>query len=225
MNRCPELDELLREGGEGDAARAHAETCVRCAALLADWRRFESGAPDAPVADLVDADARLAAALEREMAREAGAGAAAAAPTVLAMPLRRDASAARRWVLPITAAAALTIVAAWMATRGDDRAPAPAPMRGEAHARDDERATAGTASGELALSWAAVPGASEYRIELMSSALQPLGTLGPFAGTHATLAREAVPGLASGDTVLVRVIALAGSRIVHRAAFLTVRVP
>lgn len=223
MNRCPELDELLSEGPLGEAARAHAEACVRCATLLADWRRFESGAIDAPTADVADADARLAAALEREMSRDAGA--APATPNVIAMPPRPDANAARRWVLPIAVAAALTIVAAWMATRGSDRAAAPPAMRGETHAADGQVAGDGPVAGDLALSWAEVPGASEYRVELVSAALQPIGTLGPFAGTHATLVRDSLPGVASGDTLLLRVIALSGSRIVHRAAFLTVRVP
>ena len=46
------------------------------------------------------------------------------------MPPRPDANAARRWVLPIAVAAALAVVAAWMATRGSDRAPAPPPSSG-----------------------------------------------------------------------------------------------
>ncbi len=189
--------------------RAHARECPRCRALLDSYAAFATGDPgDVPAADLADADARLTRALANAI------GAPAPAPTAARPAADRDPSVWERlWhpaMRPALAFAALALVAGaivwWPREGGHGGAPT---MRGEARAGVLEVTRAEWADGTLRLAWRPVAGAEDYELRCFSSALAEIGRVGPLTGDRADIATSRLPA-AAGDTLLVRVVALAG---------------
>ena len=228
-DRCMDAEALAahRDWPEGDARRAHLESCGRCRALLASLERFEAEPADLPPGQLAEARERLARARRDWPA----AGAAASAEADLG-PATAPATTPRRaarpraagwpgpwgWTgwRPAMAAAALVVVAAsaWWAGRGllAER-PGVVLRAGEAPGAPGARPALVTlapspgADGPL-LRWHTLPGADAYEVVLLDGSLAEIAR-GP-AGRDTTLALaelERFAGPAAGDAAYWQVIA------------------
>ena len=203
-----------------DPIARHARECPRCSALLDAWRAFDAAdRGDVPDADLADADTRLSRAL---------AGAIGSTVPPASSPARRrvgddESSFWQRLFHPaMRPAVALALVAAVIAVvlfapqlvphgsnlRGVSRPGAPALTLGDATLTADS----------LAVAWSPVAEAESYEIRFYSGSLAELGHVGPIAGDHRTLGRAQLGfPLVRGDTVMVRVVGLAGGDVIARS--------
>lgn len=221
--KCPAETVLpaRHEAGEPEVL-AHVQDCPRCRALLAQHRAFLEGeAGVAPAAaptasQLAEADATLAAALEREMSGgRAPQAAPVSAPRVAAAEPRASwwqalfAPALR----PTWGFAAVLIVAGgvYLGVRpGVERAE----VRG-----DSPQAAAVTTlvpvagDGVVTLAWEPVAGADGYDVVLLATDLSELGAPVHVTEPRLELRRDALPaGVTSGSKVLWQVTARIGER-------------
>jgi hypothetical protein len=151
-------------------------------------------------ANLPDAEAKLLAALEREIG-------VSLATTSTARPGRPSR------MRPLLAFAAVVLAAAGLAwslgsMKGDEEV-----LRGAADV--DGWAAQATSSRldarRMRLSWPAAPGATRYAVTFLSGDLRELARVEDLSGTELVLDGGALPvGLASGESVLWRVAAYSG---------------
>ena len=189
---------------DGDPRRRHLDGCARCRARLAEYRAFVAP-PDVPEhARLEEADARLAAMLERELAVAPHPARAAVAARSAPWWSRLFAPPSRpAWGLALTV---LVIVAggAWWASR-----PGTSVMRG-ARVRAGLETHASVSDSAVVLTWKPVEGAERYQVRFYSTDLAELATLSAPA-TRLDLRHGALPDpLPGGVTVLWQVAALRG---------------
>jgi hypothetical protein len=195
---------------ESHPRRAHARTCVRCSALLEEYRAYTAAEPDAvPAADLADAEARLA----RALAAEAGVTEAprairhAPAPSLwqrLMQPAMRPALA--------FAGIAIVLAAVLVATRSAHREPSLV-LRGAqpGPAQSAVLESAQRSGDQIHFAWRAFPGAETYELRFYSGDLVEIGRVGSLRGTNADLAAGSLSfHPAPGAVLLVRLVALAG---------------
>ena len=170
-------------------------------------------------ANLPDAEARLLAALEKELGVPLDSPAPAKAALRVVRPSRMK---------PLLAFAAVFVAGAGLvwslgALRGDR-----AVLRGGADARTwtaDARATKVDAR-RTRLTWRAAPRASGYEVTFLSANLDEVAHVTGLSAAHCVLDRDALPaGLASGQSVLWRVSAYAGSDEVARSPAAPLVVP
>ncbi len=216
---------------EDDPRRIAAMRSPRTRALLALYQDFLTQPPAGPLggADVADADARLAAALDREL----GVTVDAAAP---AEPARAPRPAPRRGLFdglfapalrPAFALAAVVLVAGavWMGVQSRRESPAEPVMRGEADGpfRAEIR-TQG--DGRATLQWTTVAGAERYELRFYAQDLSELARVAQGAATRADLVAGQLPaGLPAGQVVLWQAVALKGGDVLAESPTSTVRLP
>jgi hypothetical protein len=198
---------------ESHPRRVHARTCVRCSALIEEYRAYATADPGAvPAADLADADARLT----RALAGEAGLGGATAGSRTL-----RHEPAPSLWqrlmqpaMRPALAFAGLAIVlgAVLVVTRTAHHEPSLV-LRGvpASPAQSAVLESAQRSGDQIHLAWRAFPGAETYELRFYSGDLVEIGRVGSLRGTHADLGADSLSfHPAPGAVLLVRLVALAG---------------
>lgn len=216
MKGCIRDDEIAVVAGlaPGDPARAHADACPRCKALVAAYVAFMRE-PTAEIAQLDAADA----ALEREIARELALPRARHAPFVR-VRASADTGGMRAWWRPaIVAAAAVAVVAlVWTVV---PRTPEHAGWRGSPDATEStlDLSVAPAAEGRtIALAWPAVQGASSYRVEVIREDLSDLATFDAGELRRHDLRLDALPLAGENPRLLlVQVFALRGETVLARS--------
>lgn len=217
--RCFAVEELaeVHELVAGDPRLQHLETCPRCRARLAEYRRFLAPGPAPADANLGDAERRLADALEREAGARPNAGATLRPATPGGL---RALFGAPAWRPALGVAAALLLVSViYLAVerpfgRGDRVI-----LRGESHpgAKDGfELALPRPGqAGTLDLRWTPVAGADAYEVRIFDAGLTAVARLTPVSGTSVTLRHaDLPPGIESHTSLIWRVAALrAGDEI------------
>jgi hypothetical protein len=212
---CPDTSELGRvdDLAADHPLRRHLRDCGRCRAALAAIRSFEAGrAPaeqeEVSVADLADADARLAAFIEQDLLGEKN-------DPVIRLWFRR--TPPRSWL----ALAAVLVVAVgfWLVgpRPGGDAGRDQGPLRGETVPDGPSFGTVEVTratDGSLAVAWAPREGAQDYVIVLWSSDLAEVARLEP--STTADHRFTAHP-----DARFLSVVARQGGREIARSALVT----
>jgi len=200
--------------------RAHARECPRCRGLLDAYRAFiEADASVVTPHELEDADARLSRALADIVGAPTATGAPAPGRPVAGFT-RREPSFWDRLLRPaMRPAVAFALIAAVLGAvllgprllphRGADT------LRGGPPAAT-LRLTRFERTGDVVhLGWSAVPGADAYQLRFFSPSLAELGRVGPVTGESRDIpVSELGFPLADGDTVLVRVVGLAGGDVI-----------
>jgi hypothetical protein len=205
------------EAGEPEVL-AHVQDCPRCRALLAQHRAFlesEAGAVAPTSSQLADADASLAAALEREMSGGRASQPAAASPRTLVAEPRASwwqalfAPALR----PAWGFAAVLVVAGgvYLSVRPDVQR---GEVRGDSPVSTAVTTLAPVASeGVVTLSWEPVAGADRYDVVLLSQDLSELGEPVRVSEPMFVLRHDQLPaGVTAGTSLLWQVTARAGER-------------
>ncbi|MFN8586644.1 MAG: hypothetical protein U0704_02495 [Candidatus Eisenbacteria bacterium] len=219
-NGCP-ADELLTT--EPDASlREHLESCARCRARVAQLRAFLEGEAAAGARPL-EADARLAAALDREIfagAEPAGVVRRAAEPArpsfweSLFAPALRPA-----WAFAVVAIVAGGVWLAVQPERAEVRGDGPGPVAVETF-----EPVAG--AHRVTLSWKPVPNATRYDVVFLADDLSELGSTLHASAPTLTLRGDALPaGLRSGSSVLWIVTARAGEAELSHSVAARVTLP
>jgi hypothetical protein len=226
-----EIEDLggLAELPPDDPRRRTLQAQPSVRARLRAYQEFMSPV-DAPAEKLRDAEDRLAGVLEREIGVpiEAGAG----------RPQARERAARggiARWLFaprmrPVFAAAAILIVAggtflAISMGRRDERqlrgTTVPAPGAWNA------RPTVKTLSpGKVRLSWDPAPGAQTYTLVFLSGDLREVAQVTGQTRSDLLLSRDSLPlGLASGQSLLWRVVAYRGADEVGRSSAGPIEIP
>lgn len=220
---APEEADAVLAAPADDPRRRHAASCPRCGALLdayASFMRAES--PEAGI----DVD-RLERKVRERMDAALGVGAAPSAGLPPARVLReRDTWLDRMLhpaMRPALAFGALAVVAAGVLLVTREASPPGIVLRGDARPFEVQGAEA--RDGALELRWPSVPGAEEYRIRVYSVDLRDLAERASGVDTVARLAAGDLAGLAPGDTLLVRIEALAGGDVVQATPLRAMRAP
>jgi hypothetical protein len=188
-------------------------------------------------ADLAEAEARLGAALERELGVPLDLGAEPAAPASSAPPGPRGAGGLWRALLaprfrPALAFAAVVAIAggAWMIAASRREAGEPL-MRGPAAVAPGSDLAAGEApepleDGSLRLSWTPAAEAASYTVLFLSPDLTEIARVEGLAESRLDLRPGSLPaGLTPGTQVLWRVLAMRGADEVARSRTLPVTLP
>ena len=182
MNPTPCLDpetlDAVLDAPEIDPRRRHARECPRCGALLESYRLFRESPEDAPPSDLAEAEARLSAALQREMG-PAPASSARIAPR--GAPHRRGPLGS--WFVawrPAFAFAAVAVVAGavvlWSRFSPE---PETVTLRGGPDSTETRLAIgeARLAGGTVTMSWSGLPGVTRYEIRFYTPDLVERGVV------------------------------------------------
>lgn len=218
---CPSIEDLPRIAGlpASDPARHHLETCARCRALLASCREFLGPVTLPAEAGLAEAEAHLAAFLDREIVRPGGRGAERA-------PRRTGHAglwnAALAWLRPQPvrlALAAAAVVALFVLVRsGGDMTSAPSRepvLRGDA-AFPFRAEARRLVSGDVEVHWRAFDGADGYQLVLLGGDLQPRARLE--AGRDTLIRVGLETGKAAGEEgppLFYRIAVLRGGDVVE----------
>ena len=220
-----------------DARRRAVEATPRGRALMAAYREFLIA--EAPPGSNPEV---AAARLDAFIAREIEGHRAVDARLALGADTRSEAWTTRliRALLgpalrPAFAAVVLLVVAggAWLALRPSHPGmPAGTPVyRGSEQTPDAlptlqlERARTG-ADGALQLAWAAVPGATGYRLRFFGADLSDAARVDTGASTRWTLRREALPaGLSRGASMLWQVEALRDGDVIAASPSVALTLP
>lgn len=209
---------------EDDPRVVEAMRSPRTRALLLRYREFLAEPAPMPGADFAAADARLAAALERELALPGTTPARRVITTepregwlhrLLAPPMR-----------PALAFAALAVVAGvvFVSTRPTPRTGEPV-MRGDTTRTMEARILA-SEPGRVTLQWSAVSGAERYELRFYASDLTERGRVDLGSQTRVELLTGELPaGLVAGEVVFWQAVALRGSDVVQQSATATIRLP
>lgn len=205
------------EAGEPEVL-AHVQGCPRCRALLAQHRAFlesEAGTVAPTATQLADADAALAAALEREMSG------GRVAPPVTASPRTLAAEPRASWwqalfapaLRPAWGFAAVLVVAGgvYLSVRPDVQR---GEVRGDSPVSASVTTLAPVASeGAVTLSWEPVAGADHYDVVLLAPDLSEIGEPVRVSEPTYVLRHDALPaGVTAGTNLLWQVTARAGER-------------
>jgi len=210
-----------------DPRRLHAERCPRCGALLEAYAAFMKAEAPAGAADWGGLERTLRARIDATL--DAGTpgtpGATRAAPSA---PVRRSRPDWLERLLhpamrPALAFAALAAVAAGVLLVTREAGPPGVVLRGEDARFEVE--SAGPDGGALRLRWHRVPGAETYRIQIYSTDLREIGVRETGADTVARVAAGEFSGLTGGDTLLVRIEALADGDVVRSTPLRALRAP
>ena len=219
-----------------DPRRQAAEADPRVAAQLRAYEEFLAPGPLPDGADLAAAEARLLAALERELGVPLGESPRRAAPVVsrpaggrahflawLTGPALRPALAVAATLVVVAAAATL------LAPRGGREAPN---LRGPADgslapgAWDARPTAAAGGPGALRLAWSPAAGATRYAVVFLAGDLREVARIDDVTATECMLAADTLPaGLASGQAVLWRVTAYEGADEIGRSVTAPLTVP
>lgn len=216
---CPAEAVLPARHEAGDPeVLAHVQDCPRCRALLAQHRAFlesDGGAVAPTGAQLADADAALAAALEREMSGGHAPQGSAATPRTFVPEARPSwwqglfAPALR----PVWGVAVLVIVAGgiYLSVRPDVQR---GEVRGDASVSAEVKTLAPVASeGVVTLAWEPVAGADRYDVVLLSQDLSELGEPLRVTEPLCVIRHDQLPaGVTKGTPLLWQVTARAGER-------------
>lgn len=221
---------------ETDPRRVEAMRSPRTRALLATYQDFLEQPPAEPLpgANLLDADRRLAEALDRELALPAAVvGEPGAATTE---PRRALKDEPRRGLLellfapalrPAFALAAVVLVAGavWMGT-SQRRTPADEPvMRGDA-AGSFRAQIQSQAEGRATLTWTTVTGADHYELRFYAQDLSERGRVDLGPETRVELLAGQLPvGLLSGEVMLWQAFAMKGQDVLAESPTATIRLP
>lgn len=222
-HKCPDPGALvaLLDLPADDERRRAAAACPRCDALLRSLDAFLAGDEAVPAAERAAAERHLAGVIEG-LARADRAQ--ARAPSGRGAARRRPADRAWRWgwAAGLAAAAGLAFVLVGTELPGERNPsgrlrggqPEPAPAIAPAFTPD--------AGGGLLASWAPVPGAETYRLELFAADLDTLAVRDGLAVPSAVLAADLVEG--DGAAALCRVRAYGGGRELVASALVPVTV-
>jgi len=198
-----------------DPLRVHARECPRCHALLDAYLAFEAAdAAGVPADELAAADTRLA----RAVATVTGAGASTATPQAERRADRRPSfweQLVQPSLRPALAFAVLAVAAGAVLLwpRAATREPGMV-LRGEGHAPAFVLSLAERHDDSLHVAWAPASDADRYQLQFFSGSLAEIGRVGPLTGTRADLMLAGLPfRVAAGDTLFVRVAALAGGDV------------
>ncbi len=179
-HRCLEPAELaaLLEMPADDPRRAAAAACPRCDSLLRAGAAFLAGDDTVPPGELARAERTLAAVLAAQLT--APGAAAPASPRAVQARGRVSRRAGWGWGVGLAAALAAAML---MIAREPGVPAGPSgvlrgggPAAGAAIELAVER-TEPASDGSAKLSWAPVPGAETYRVELFTAALDTVGVL------------------------------------------------
>jgi hypothetical protein len=187
---------------DDDPRRLHLRECARCQALQRMYETFMTPAAHLPEPERRDAVERLQAAI-------------ASRPPVATRgrELRRSSPlewflARWSWMVPAAAAAVLCVVLVGRELRpGRDTVTLRSGPAGRTAADLHIDKLEIAADGGLNLSWPQIPGADAYEVRFFSADLKEVGRLGPFQGGELQV-KPSDSVLASGEAVLVRVVAL-----------------
>lgn len=216
----PDDVERVASLSAGHALRVHARECPRCGALLASYQLYLDRAAGPTPAQIEDADARLSAALARELGGVAPAPGPAAAPGVPAGAARER---GRSWIEQmlhpsmrpaVLATAAVIVVGAVVLLPRIAGQHGPGALRGtgESHAIVVDEATLQDAGAVFR--WRPVADAERYEVRLYSSNLQELGRFPAGASAALTIPPSVLPATGSDGHLLYRVYALRGTHVV-----------
>jgi hypothetical protein len=196
---------------EGDPRRVHLESCARCRTLRRRYEAFLAEPASVPADDRRDAENRLGSFLEREVA-----GAGPDAPPARPARIERTRTPWRlapafAWAGGLVAVTALVLVLIGREPPGGRPSGL---LRGAQGARTEiaVEAPAPGPSGRVRLRWHAVAGADRYTVRFFDGELRPLGEVAAGRETVLAIGREAIAA-APGDTVLWRVTAQRGERV------------
>lgn len=228
-DRCPDVEELevLLKLPSHDSRRRHLDDCPRCRARVMTFLEFTAAPDDVPRDLLHEAEAKLDAALKRELAlggdRRSEAGAA---------PFRRWLASLSQPRFAFTAGAAVLAVAVFVAVKVVSRRPnEPFLLRGsEEHVAPGTSTSlalrAAPAEGGMELTWSSVPGADAYEVRIYATNLEEIARLRPTPEARRLLARSDLPpSVAAGSVVLWKVVALQGGDPLQESAPTPLRVP
>jgi hypothetical protein len=168
-DRCLTPEEIIEtlHAGPEDARRRHLETCGWCQGLRASLELFDDTGALPPGADPTDAELRLGAFLEHEVAREDGE-----TPPQRGTPIGRGRVWWRGRTTAVLAAAAVLVIAVGLhlVTRTADGDGLPIKLRGrETGSRQTIRLAVPElrTDGSVYLAWNSVDGASAYEVQLL----------------------------------------------------------
>ena len=197
---CIDVDRIadVESAPEGHPLRQHVAECPRCQSLWLSYQSFMqadvSGAPNIDAARKTLADT---------IRRKAGSASAPRASRMATRPpwyvwLRPGLIAAMASVLTILA------VSIWRGGGSDE----PVLRGGSENVWSLQSPQLADAS--IVFEWKAVTDADAYDVQIFDDALNEVYTTGAVTTTTATVPREALPSVASGESVTWRVVALRG---------------
>jgi len=215
----PEILAELADAPLDDPRRAHLESCPRCRAQLAAYRKFMQPGELPAGAKLPDAEARLDTALSAEIfPAEAGSevvteSAEARAPGGLIGHWFSDPS---RRLLSLAAVLVVAMGIVVLTDVGDSPRRAPVLREDSDPITDSFTARATTlADGRLQISWSGVAGADGYQIGIFGTDLAEMTRFD--AGTDVEMVLDLADLLAGEETVIWQVIALRGGDEIARS--------
>ena len=206
MNRdCLSIEELerVRALAADDPRRLHAETCPRCASLLAGLQLFNDPSEPAAGAKLEDAERHLAEILDPRR-----------------LPAHRHRRRPRRQWFLLAGAAAVVLLALGV-PRHTAVAPSPPVLRGEGQM--PASLPHGTAlwkeDGALTLSWPPFSGGDHVEVVFLALDLHEVARISANEGNQLVLNRIDLPSLLKeGEAVLWSAVSMKdGEEIAHTA--------
>lgn len=213
QERCVTPDELdaLAMLKPTDRQWDHVRACPRCRALVEAHRLFHSPSPEE---------------LEAAHTREADLALTAHLAALTAMPIRAASPAREPWwrllfapaMRPALAMATVTVVVAaamlWPRIAPQEL---PSELRGGPGAKLTVVLLERDADRSLTLRWNAIDGATQYRIEFYSAALERVADTLIVGTTSATIPNRSRLGATTADAQLVRVVALNNGDVLVRS--------
>ena len=201
---CIDVDRIadVESAPEGHPLRQHVAECPRCQSLWLSYQSFMT----ADVSGATNIEAARAA-LAETIHRKADS---VTTPRASRMATRRPWYVWLRPGLIAAMASLLTILAISVWRGGGSDEPV---LRGN-DAVAWSLQSPQLSGGSIVFEWKPMPDADAYDVQIFDDALNEVYTTGAVTTTSATVPREALPSVASGQSVTWRVCALRGGDIV-----------
>ncbi len=201
---CIDVERIadVESAPEGHPLRQHVADCPRCQSLWLSYQSFMR----ADVGGATNIEAARAA-LAETIQRKAES---VTTPRASRMATRRPWYVWLRPGLVAAMASLLTILAISVWRGGGSDEPV---LRGDEDAvwlLQSPR----LADGSIVFEWKAVPEADAYDVQIFDDALNEVFTTGAVSTTTASIPRESLPSVASGESVTWRVCALRGGDVI-----------
>jgi hypothetical protein len=234
-DRRIDIDELggLSELPPDDPRRQALESQPSARARLRAYEAFMSGGDVPDGANVAEAEARLAEALEREIGVDIAGSPRRPAPAAAAggrMPLLRWLTAPRLRPALVAAVFAIAFSSVWIATRPQQK-DAGDVLRGAPPPAVPGAWSAGAASeplpdGTLRLCWNPAPTADRYAVVFLAGDLSEIARVNDLVSTQVDLRPDSLPaGLRPGGAVLWRIVAYEGRDELGRSPVAPITLP